>query len=165
MPVSGGTFPINGTGPGFILPAGKSTTIKFSVTLNNPPNLSGVPPATPQVANHGTLSGSFSNNPVDTNTVTTNVDLFDSTTTVTSLPTSSNTGQSVTFTAAIGTTGTPSGSGTNRTGTVNFKVGRDHDSPTDAAPRRWPASRQSGDVHYFGAVNGHAGGARHHCRI
>ena len=116
---SGGTFPINGTGTGFILPAGKSTTIKFSVTLNNPPNLSG--PATPQVQNHGTLSGSFSNNPVDTNTVTTNVDLFDSTTTVTSLPTSSNTGQPVTFTAAIGTSGSPSGSGTNRTGTVNFK--------------------------------------------
>ena len=96
---SGGTFPINGTGTGFILPAGKSTTIKFSVTLNNPPNLAG--PTSPQVQNHGTLSGSFSNNPIDTNTVTTVVDLFDSTTTIASAPAAPNTGQAVTYTATV----------------------------------------------------------------
>ena len=125
-----GTFPVNGTGTGFSMPNGKTITITFSVTLNNPPNLSGVPPATPQVSQQGSLTGAFSGNPIVTDdpgtgaandATVTPVDLFDTTTTVTSLPTSSNTGQSVTFTAAIGTTGTPSGSGTNRTGTVNFK--------------------------------------------
>ena len=105
----GGTFPINGTGSGFTLPPNKTITIKFSVTLNNPPNLTGVPPAAPQVFNHGNLSGTNVSG-FDTNTVTTDVDLFNSTTTVTSLPNPSNTSQSVTFTATIGTTGSPSGS-------------------------------------------------------
>jgi len=115
-------FPINGAGSGFTLPPNKTITIKFSVTLNNPPNLSGVPPATPQVFNHGNLSGTNVSG-FDTNTVTTNVDLFDSTTTLGSSPNPSNTSQSVTFTATIGTSGSPSGSGTNCTGTVNFKDG------------------------------------------
>src|SRR5207247_2850780 len=72
---AGGTFPINGTGSGFTLPPNKTITIKFSVTLNNPPNLTGVPPAAPQVFNHGNLSGTNVSG-FDTNTVTTDVDLF-----------------------------------------------------------------------------------------
>ncbi len=106
MPVSGGTFPINGTGSGFSLPNGKTITIKFSVTLNNPPNLSGVPPATPQVSSQGTLSGAFPGNPIvtdDPGTIAANdptvtlVDLFDTTTTLGAVPAAGswNVGQSV----------------------------------------------------------------------
>src|SRR5207244_4504774 len=76
---SGGTFPVNGTGSGFTLPAGKTITITFSATLNNPPNLAG--PTNPKVSNHGTLTGTFSGTPLDTNTVDTNVDLFNTTNT------------------------------------------------------------------------------------
>ena len=118
---TGGVFPINGTGTGFILPTGKTITIKFSVTLNNPPNVA--VPSTPQVQNHGTLSGGFAGNPLDTNTITTVVDLFDTATTLAPVSGPLNSGQSVTFTATIAATGSPSGSGTNRTGTVNFKDG------------------------------------------
>src|SRR5207302_7874456 len=60
--------------------------------------------------------------PTANDTVDTNVDLYDSTTSVTSSPSSStSTTEPVTFTATIGTTGTPNGSATNRTGTVVFK--------------------------------------------
>ena len=118
-----GTFPVNGVGSGFTLPTGKTVTITFSVTLNNPPALSGVPPGTAQISTYGTLSRARTSAVSTPTRSPTPVDLFDSTTTVTSLPTSSNTGQPVTFTAAIGTSGSPSGSGTNRRGTVVFKDG------------------------------------------
>ena len=121
MPVVGGAFPVNGTGAGFILPAGKSTTIKFSVTLNNPPNLTGPTVAgcasAACVANHGTLSGSFSNNPIDTNTVATDVDLFDTTVAVASSQNPSFVGQNVQFTATV------SSAGGVPTGSVQFKDG------------------------------------------
>ncbi len=130
MPFSGGTFPINGTGTGFTLPIGKTITIKFSVTLNNPPNLSGVPPTTPQVSSQGTLSGAFVGNPIvtdDPGTIAANdatvtlVDLFDTTTTLGAVPAAGswNVGQSVTFTATVASN--PAGNPTAVTGSVIFK--------------------------------------------
>jgi CSLREA domain-containing protein len=130
MPFSGGTFPINGTGSGFSLPNGKTITIKFSVTLNNPPNLSGVPPATPQVSSQGTLSGAFIGNPIvtdDPGTIAANdatvtlVDLFDTTTSLGAVPAAGswNVGQSVTFTATVASN--PPGNPTAVTGSVIFK--------------------------------------------
>jgi CSLREA domain-containing protein len=126
-----GSFPINGTGTGFTLPAGKTTTITFKATLNAPPNLTGVPPATPKISAQGTLSGAFVGNPIvtddpavggTTDPTSTNVDLYDSTASLAASPSNAtNTGQAVTFTATIGTSGTPNGSATNRTGTVAFK--------------------------------------------
>src|SRR5262249_10293122 len=129
---SGGNFPINGTGTGagFTLPAGKTTTITFKATLNTPPALSGS--VNPKVSAQGTLSGAFVGNPIvtddpsvggTTDPTVTNVDLYNSTTTVTSSSNPSNTSQPVTFTAAIAASGTPDGSATNRTGTVVFKDG------------------------------------------
>jgi CSLREA domain-containing protein len=129
-PVVGGTFPINGTGSGFSLPNGKSITIKFSVTLNNPPNLSGVPPATPQVSAQGTLSGAFPGNPIVTDdpgtgaandATVTLVDLFDTTTTLGAVPAAGswNVGQSITFTATVASN--PPGNPTAVTGSVIFK--------------------------------------------
>ena len=74
---------------------GNSVTITFQVTVNNPPNLSQITP--PQVSNHGTVTGSFGS--VDTNTVNTPVDRFDSATTlVTDHPVSAAPGDTVTFT-------------------------------------------------------------------
>jgi CSLREA domain-containing protein len=132
MPFSGGTFPINGTGTGFTLPIGKTITIKYSVTLNNPPNLSGVPPATPQVSSQGTLSGAFIGNPIvtdDPGTIAVNdatvtlVDLFNTTTTLGAVPAAGswNVGQSVTFTATVASN--PAGNPTAVTGSVIFKDG------------------------------------------
>ncbi len=132
---SGGTFPVNGlNNNGFTLPTGKTTTITFSVTLNNPPSLSGVPPATPTVSNQGTLSGSFTGNPLLTDDPTpggatdptvTNVDLFNTTSTITgaSPSNSTNTGQSVTFTASIvfSGSGSPAPASGSPTGTANFR--------------------------------------------
>ncbi len=57
-----GTFPVNGTGTGFSLPPGKTTTITFKVTVKNPPNFSS--PTTNKVSHQGTLSGAFQNNPL-----------------------------------------------------------------------------------------------------
>ncbi|MDT5060593.1 MAG: trimeric autotransporter adhesin, partial [Acidobacteriota bacterium] len=125
-PPPGVAFPVNGTGSGFLLPNGKTVTITFKVTLNNPPGLSGVPPATPQVSNHGTLTGGFPTNPLDTNTITTNVDLFNTTTSLaSSSPGSSNLNQSVTFTATIAFTGSnsPAPASGSPAGTVAFKDG------------------------------------------
>jgi len=124
MPVSGGTFPINGTGSGFSLPNGKTITIKFSVTLNNPPNLAGVVP--PKVSAQGTLSGAFVGNPIvtdDPGTVAANdatvtlVDLFDTTVAVASSQNPSFVGQNVQFTATV------SSPGGVPTGSVQFKDG------------------------------------------
>lgn len=131
VPTPVGSFPINGTGTGqgFTLPAGKTTTITFKATLNAPPNLSG--PSNPKVSAQATLTGTFVGNPLltddtvppnGTDPTVTNVDLYDSTTTISASPSNStNTSQAVTFTATIGTSGTPNGSATNRTGTVNFR--------------------------------------------
>ena len=130
MPTPPGSFPINGTGSGFKLPTGKSTTITFQVTVKNPPNFTGVPPATPQISHQGTLQGSIGTIVTDNPTTgtandatVTLVDLFNSATAVTSSSNPSNTSQPVTFTATITATGSPDGSATNRTGTVVFKDG------------------------------------------
>jgi CSLREA domain-containing protein/fimbrial isopeptide formation D2 family protein len=125
MPFTGGTFPINGTGSGFILPPNKTITIKFAATLNNPPNLSGVPPATPQVSNHGNLSGSNVSG-FDTNTVNTTVDLFNTTTTLAPASGGLNSNQAVTFTATVafdGSTAPAPAAGTAPGGTVDFLDG------------------------------------------
>src|SRR5207253_3760029 len=95
VPTPIGQFPINGTGTGagFTLPAGKTTTITFKATLNNPPNLSG--PTNPKVSAQGILTGTFIGNPIVTDDTTvggttdptvTVVDLFDSTTTLGAVP-------------------------------------------------------------------------------
>ncbi|PYS45741.1 MAG: hypothetical protein DMF68_21340 [Acidobacteria bacterium] len=128
---AGQTITIQGAGSGFTLPAGKTVTITFQVTLNNPPNLSG--PSNPKVSTQGTLQGSFTGSPLTTDdpsvggtndATVTNVDLFNSTTTVSSSSPTSNSSQSVTLTATIGTTGSPAPpGGTNRTGTVAFYDG------------------------------------------
>ena len=122
-PPPGGTVTVNGSGSGFSLPIGKSTTITFSVTVNNPPNLSGVPPATPQISNFGTLSGGFDGNPLNTNTVTTPVDLFDTTISLgsTPAPASWNTSQAITLDATV--TSNPAGNPTPIGGTAIFKDG------------------------------------------
>jgi large repetitive protein len=131
VPTPVGQFPINGTGngQGFTLPAGKTITIKFKATLNAPPNLSG--PSNPKVTAQATLVGNFGQTPLlsddpsvggTADPTSTTVDLYDSTASISASPSNStSTGQSVTFTATIGTSGTPDGSATNRTGTVNFK--------------------------------------------
>jgi CSLREA domain-containing protein len=131
VPTPVGQFPINGTGngQGFTLPDGKTITIKFKATLNNPPNLSGVPPGTPQVSAQGTLTGAFVGNPIvtdDPGTVAANdatvtpVDLFDTTTTLGAAPAAGswNVGQSVTFTATVAPN---PANATTVTGTVVFK--------------------------------------------
>jgi hypothetical protein len=95
--------------------------------VNNPPNLTGVPPGIPQVSNHGTVSGTFAGSPVDTNTINTSVDLFNSKTTLaTDHPSGANSGDTVTFTAtvAIDPTQIPTPpSPVTPTGTVTFKDG------------------------------------------
>ncbi|HBB98313.1 MAG TPA: hypothetical protein DC054_23265, partial [Blastocatellia bacterium] len=131
VPTPIGSFPINGTGAGqgFTLPDGKSITITFKATLNAPPNFASFS-ATQKVSAQATLTGSFVGNPLlsddpsvvgTTDPTSTNVDLYDSTTTVVSSANPSNTTQSVTFTATIGTSGIPNGSAFARTGTVVFK--------------------------------------------
>jgi CSLREA domain-containing protein len=129
-PTPVGQFPINGTGngQGFALPAGKTTTIKFKATLNNPPNLSG--PTNPKVSAQATVNGAFVGNPVvsddpsvggTTDPTVTTVDLFDSTTSLAAVPTAGNwfSGQSVTFTASVASN--PPGNPTALTGSVVFK--------------------------------------------
>ncbi|HEV7346676.1 Ig-like domain-containing protein, partial [Telluribacter sp.] len=51
--LAGETVTVNGSGSGFTLPAGKSVTIKFKVTIN-----SSIPAGTCTVSNQGTVSGS-----------------------------------------------------------------------------------------------------------
>lgn len=128
-----GSFPINGTGAGqgFQLPDGKTITITFKATLNAPPNFASYS-ATQKVSAQATLTGNFVGNPLlsddpsvvgATDPTSTTVDLYDSTSTISgaSPSNSTNTGQAVTFTATIGTSGTPNGSATARTGTVKFQ--------------------------------------------
>jgi hypothetical protein len=97
---------------------GESITISFQVTVNNPPNLTGVPPGVAQVSNFGTVTGTCPNCPVTTNTVNTPVDLFDTTTTLGSTPNPSDQGNQVTFTATVAET--PTQASADPTGTVNF---------------------------------------------
>jgi len=55
--LAGETVTVNGTGSGFTLPAGKSATIKFKVTINN-----NIPASVCQLSTQGVISGSnFSN--------------------------------------------------------------------------------------------------------
>src|SRR5438477_9349667 len=97
-PTPVGSFPINGTGTGagFTLPAGKTTTITFKATLNTPPNLSG--PSNPKVTAQAILTGSFVGTPLSsddpsvggaTDPTSTTVDLYDSTTTISASPSNS----------------------------------------------------------------------------
>jgi len=134
MPFTGGTFPVNGTGPGFILPNNKRITITFSVTVNNPPNFAGVPPATPQISAQGTLQGSPGTILTDNveppagaaDPTVLNADLFNTTSTITgaSPSNSTNMGQSVTFTASIVENNTPDpAGGTLPGGTATFQDG------------------------------------------
>jgi CSLREA domain-containing protein len=128
-----GSFPINGTGAGqgFQLPIGKSITITFKATLNAPPNFASYS-ATQKVSAQAVLTGNFTGTPlssddpsvnvVPADPTATDVDHYDSTTSISVSPSNStNTSQPVTFTATIGTSGTPNGSAFNRTGTVNFR--------------------------------------------
>lgn len=77
---AGETVTVNGTGSGFTIPSGKSTTIKFRVTINN-----NIPASVCQLSTQGTVSGSNFANVLtdDPGTVGTN---NPTTTTVTSTP-------------------------------------------------------------------------------
>jgi hypothetical protein len=102
------------------LRAGDSVTITFQVTVNNPPNLTGVPPGAAQVSNFGTVNYLDGATPKSTNTNTANtpVDLFDTTTTLASDLNPSNFGDLVTFTATVAES--PAQASVNPTGTVDF---------------------------------------------
>ncbi len=106
------------------LPAGGTVTIKFQVTVNNPPNLTLLGP--PRVENQGKVSGTnfadvFTDDPEVaglTQKTTTLIDLFNTTTTLTSNLNPSNFGDQVTFTATINET--PVQGSADPTGTVDF---------------------------------------------
>ena len=105
------------------LPAGGSVTIKFQVTVNNPPNLTLLGP--PRVENQGKVSGTnfadvFTDDPeiAGTQKTTTLIDLFNTTTTLASNLNPSNFGDQVTFTATIAET--PVQGTADPTGTVDF---------------------------------------------
>ena len=97
---------------------GDSVTITFQVTVNNPPNLSQLTP--PQVTNQGTVNFNDGATPlsVNTNTVNTPVDLFNTTTTLASDLNPSNFGDLVTFTATVAED--PTQATADPTGTVDF---------------------------------------------
>ncbi|HKR12115.1 MAG TPA: Ig-like domain-containing protein, partial [Pyrinomonadaceae bacterium] len=106
------------------LRAGDSVTITFQVTVDNPPNLTLLNP--PRVSNQGTVSGSnFANVLTDDPAVggandptVTEVDLFDTTTTLVSDLNPSNFGDMVTFTATVAEN--PAQASADPTGTVDF---------------------------------------------
>ncbi|HWW77393.1 MAG TPA: Ig-like domain repeat protein, partial [Pyrinomonadaceae bacterium] len=119
---------------GFTLPVGRTVTVTFQATLNNPPNFASFS-ATQKVSAQGTLSGAFTGNPLLTDDTSvggandptqTAVDYFNSTSTITgaSPSNSTNTGQPVTFTASVAFSGAgspaPAG-GTLPGGTATFK--------------------------------------------
>jgi hypothetical protein len=106
---------------------GDSVVITFQVTVNNPPNLTGVPPGTPQVENQGSVTYAESGTPVLTDDpavgggadkTATPVDLFDTSTNLISGLNPSNFGDSVTFTATVSET--PTQATADPTGTVDF---------------------------------------------
>ncbi len=113
------------------LPAGKSITIVFKVTLNNLPNLSLLNP--PRVSNQATISGgNFTSVLSDDSTVggasdpnETPADLFNTTTVVGTSGSPSSSGDSLTFTATVtfNPTGSPTGTPGTPTGSVQFKDG------------------------------------------
>jgi large repetitive protein len=99
---------------------GDSITITYQVTVNNLPNLSQTSPA--QVSNFGTVSGTAS---ATTNTVNTPVDRFQSTTTLGTSGSPSDSGTAVTFTATVAfdtaeASPTPNPSNTVPAGTAQF---------------------------------------------
>src|SRR4030095_15690248 len=106
------------------LPAGGSVTIKFDVTVNDPPNLSLLNP--PRVSNQGTVTGSnFATVSTDDPTVgggsdatVTLIDLFNTTTSLNSNLNPANVGDQVTFTATV-SENPPQGSA-DPGGTVDF---------------------------------------------
>src|SRR5439155_2713283 len=93
------------------LPAGKTITVIFDVTVNTPPVAS--------YSNHATISGSnFSS--VDSNTAVTTGDRFNTSTALLSNLNPSFQGDAVTFTATV----TPTeGAGLTPNGTIQFKDG------------------------------------------
>ena len=133
----GPTFTIDGgagvspANSGFTLPAGKSITVTFQVTLNNLPNLATpIPVGGPVVSNQGTvtadsISAVLTDDPAvggANDPTNTPVDLFNSQTDVTSDNNPSSQSDTVTFTATVSfnPTGSPSGTPGTPTGTVQF---------------------------------------------
>ncbi len=125
MMLSGETVTVDGSGAGFTLPAGRTITIKFRVTVDNPPNLPAAQLNPARVINQGTVSGSnFASVLTDdtavvgpANPTETLIDLFESQTSVITSDSSIIEGDSVTFTATV----TPVSAGpTPVTGTVDF---------------------------------------------
>jgi hypothetical protein len=123
---------------GFTLPAGKSITVTFQVTLNNLPNVTFPwPTGGPQVSNQGTVTADsiaavLTDDPAPpaplsngaTDPTVTYVDLFNSQTDVVSSNTSVGQGDSVTFTATVSflAAGSPAGTPGTPTGTVQFTI-------------------------------------------
>src|SRR5687768_2780245 len=97
-----------------------SVTLTFQVTVNNPPNLTGVPPGVAQVSNFGTVNFNDGATPLsaNTNTVNTPVDLFNTTTSLVSDLNPSDFGDTVTFTATVAED--PAQPSVDPTGTVDF---------------------------------------------
>jgi hypothetical protein len=128
---------VKGSGSGFTLPFGKTVTITFQVTLNNPPALTGVPPGVAQVSNQGNVTytgnatGVLTHDPdpasaggasaATKDPTLTPVDLFDTTTSVISSNANSSQGEDVTFTATV--VSNPLGNPNTITGTVQFLDG------------------------------------------
>ncbi len=117
-PESGETITVNGSGTGFVIPAGKSTTITFRAVIGN------ALPAATTVSNQGSVSGNFTTVLTDdpdvagsANPTVTNID--HTTVAVASNFNPSVFGQNVTFTATM--TGVPSRV-SDPPGTVQFKA-------------------------------------------
>src|SRR5262249_26173579 len=110
--------PLHASGPAVdidlgTLPGGKSITVVFDVTVDPPPVAS--------YSNHATISSTAASfSAVDTNTVTTPGDRFNTSTTLTSSLNPADQGSAVTFTATV----TPTeGSGLTPDGNVQFQDG------------------------------------------
>ena len=107
-----------------VLPAGGTVTIKFQVTVNNPPNLTLLAP--PRVQNQGTVTGNGGINVLTddptvagtNNPTVTLIDLFNTTTNLVSDINPSNFGEQVTFTATVSES--PTQASADPTGTVDF---------------------------------------------
>ncbi len=117
-PESGETITVNGSGTGFVIPPGKSTTITFRAVIGN------ALPAATTVSNQGSVSGNFTTVLTDdpdiagpANPTVTNID--HTTVAVASNINPSVFGQNVTFTATM--TGVPSRV-SDPPGTVQFKA-------------------------------------------
>ncbi len=118
QPESGETITVNGSGTGFVIPTGKSTTIIFRAVIGN------TLPAFTTVSNQGSVSGNFPTVQTDdpdvagsANPTVTNID--HTTVAVVSNLNPTTFGQSVTFTATM--TGVPSRA-SDPPGTVQFKA-------------------------------------------